>query len=295
MQIPDQFSLVRWLKDDSVALVINEEGKKLVLKVHPHSAVLAKFSETVNEYTRVLRTIMPYIQQTGEFHYRGFVEGEMAGDTDGQFGFNPKNLEKIDPKILAQGLYELQNLSSSSIFVNSGLERRKSSWFQNNLKETEKAISSEFDTSFPYNIDQFMRKYGRMIDANTKYLVNGDLHPQNIFVNCLLEGEGKIFIISDWDLLHFNNPAYDLADLYIWSWKSPQWREKVISEFKALWQEKGDELAECLIYCQVYFSCQMIKHVNLMKEKGLIGEVELNSTGLLKASKELLISKLKFE
>ncbi len=288
MVIPDQFSLIRWLKDEAVALVNDEEGKKLVLKSHPHSAVFAKFSETVNEYTRVLRTIMPFIHKTGEFHYRGFVEGEMSGDTDSQFGFNPKNLEKIDPKILAQGLYELQNLSGSGIFVNSGLEVRKSSWFQNNLKETEKAVGSEFEASFPYNVDQFMRKYGRMVDLNSKYLVNGDLHPQNIFVNCLLEGEGKIFMISDWDLLHFNNPAYDLADLYIWSWKNPAWRDKLITEFKALWQEKSDELADCLIFCQVYFSCQMIKHVYLMREKGLSGEAENNAQGLLENSKELL-------
>lgn len=288
MLIPDQFSLTKWLKDESVALVINEEGKKLVLKSHPNSAVLARFSEAVNEYTRVLRTIMPSIEKTGEFHFRGFVEGEMAGDTDKQFGFNPKILNKIDPKLLACGLYELQNLSSSEIFANCNMEIRKSYWFLNNLKETEIAVSAEFDSSYPYNIDQFMRKYGRMIDSNSKYLVNGDLHPQNIFVNCLLEGEGKVFIISDWDLLHFNNPAYDLSDLYIWSWKNPAWREKLISEFKALWQEKNDELADCLKFCQVYFACQMIKHVYLMRERDLGEEAEINAQGLLENSKELL-------
>ncbi len=293
MLIPDQFSLIRWLKDETVALVINEEGKKLVLKSHPRSAVLAKFSETANEYTRTLRTIMPFIKQTGKFHYRGFVEGEMAGDTDNQFGFNPKSLDKIDPQILARGLYELQNLSTSDIFEGQGLEVRKSNWYLNNLKETEKAISSEFGSSYLYNIDQFMRKYGRMIDSSSKYLVNGDLHPQNIFINCLLEGEGKIFIISDWDLLHFNNPGYDLSDLYIWSWKNQIWREKLISEFKALWQEKGEELADCLIFCQVYFACQMLKHVYLMREKGISGEVENNARGLLENSKRLLIEIIK--
>lgn len=288
MVIPDQFNFIKWLKTDSVALANDESGRKIVVKENNHAKALSEFSQAVKVYTRVLRTIMPEIYCVDNFIYHTYVEGEMAGDTTDSFGMTKNSFAKINPLVLAQVLYELQNLSNAEFLKTSGIETRNSLWYINNMEETKQAVEQEFDNQYFETIVTHLMKDGRNVNNNSQILVNGDLHPQNLFVNCLLGGEAKNFAISDWDLLQFNNPGYDLADLLTWGWCNPSWCEALLNEAKKLWSQNNVDLEVFVNFSRVYLSCQMIKHIHLMREQNLSEEALVNAMGLLESCKEIL-------
>lgn len=287
MVLPDQFNFIRWLKDESVALVNDEAGKKLVVKECLHAPILENFSQSVKVYTRVLRNIMPELKNTGDFLYHTYVEGQMSGDTTNAFGMTKDAFAQINPLVLAQVLSELQNLSQADFLKGNTLEIRNSGWYMKNVEEARDAVTQEFDSNFFDSITQYLRKDGRNVDFNSKTLVNGDLHPQNLFINCLLGGEAKNFVIADWDLLHFNNPGYDMADLLVWGWRNPAWCDALISESKKLWT-KDIDLMVFVNYGLVYLSCQMIKHVKIMISSDISEDAKINANGLLVSCKETL-------
>lgn len=288
MLIPDQFNFIKWLKDDTVALVNDDSGRKIVVKENERSSAIRKFSETVKEYTRILRLIIPEIYAEGAYIYHAYVEGETSGDTTDSFGISSIAMLKINPKTLAQALYELYNLSRADFISTSNFEVRKSDWYIKNLEEVKEAVTREYDQFFFESIGQYLRKCGRTIDASSKTLVNGDLHPQNIFINCLLGSEAKDFVISDWDLLQLNNPGYDLADLYVWSWRNRGWFNAVLSEASVLWKQNDLDIVVFVNFCSVYLSSQLIKHVYKMRETNLTEEAKSNADKLLASCKETL-------
>lgn len=303
MQIPSQFTFIQWLKQDLVALVFDKYGKKLVLKTNSHAKYLEEFSQLVVGQTRTLKEIMPQISSIDqEFIYHEYINGQLSGDTKTLFGFSREALSLINPKILARALYEMQVLSTAPVFVlpkplvpvagmskkRFVLEERQNDWYLANINETKDAIINQMGANFFANMDNFLRKNTRIIDANSRYLVNGDLHPENLMIKCLISGAAKDFLLSDWDLLHFNNPAYDLADLVVWSWRNNIWQESLVAEFLVLYSGNKEEFDICFKFCQVYLGAQMIKHVSLMLETNLSPEACENAKGLLESSKELL-------
>lgn len=316
MQIPNQFTLIKWLKEPTVALVVDQFGRKKVLKENQNAKILEEFSQLVTSYTKLLREIMPKLTSESIFldtHVReqkytfimlihDFIEGELAGDTTLSFGIKKENFSYLDPKIISRSLLELQNLSSAQTFllpksvvpsINQSknkfrLEERNSSFYLSNIGETKSALEKEIGKDFWFSLTNFLSRWAKTVDQNTNVLANGDLQPENLIVKGLISGQAKNFMLSDWDLLHFDNPGFDLADLYVWSWRNREWRQILLAEFKASYQGNQDELAVCLRFCQVYLSCQMIKHVYLMREKGLNDEAKENAEGLLESSKELL-------
>ncbi len=290
MNIPYNFYFVKWIKTDEIALVTDEQGQKMVLQESPKVAILSKFSETVKEYTRVLRGIMPEIFSIDNFIYHNFVQGQESGNSTTAFGITETGFNKINTKTLVTALVELQNLSTAGFLTAQNLEVRKSNWYyelSNNFKDS---ILTEYDQYYFESIRGFLYKYGRVIDEGSRYLACGKLVPENISVNCLLKGEGKDFVVSEWDELHLNNAGFDLASLYIWSWRNPAWRESLISEFKPFWSDDEGKLAIYIKYCQVFLSCQMIDHVRKVREGGLDAEDDKNAEGLLQSSKSLLKS-----
>lgn len=303
MIIPNNFTFVKWLKEDIVALVFDKYGKKIVLKTNSNAKYLEEFSKLVVTQTRTLKEIMPQITcVNNEFISHEYINGQPSGDTKVLFGFSQDTFSLINPKTLTRALYEMQALSTAAVFVlpkplvpvagmskkHFVLEERQSDWYLSNLGETKTAIDSQMGANFFSNIDNFLRKNTRIIDANSRYLVNGDLHPENLMIKCLIAGQAKDFLLSDWDLLHFNNPAYDLADLFVWSWRNKAWQENIVSEFLSIYPGNKEEFDICLKFCQVYLSAHMINHASLMLGTNLSLEATENAKGLLESSCELL-------
>lgn len=302
MNIPEEFTFLKWLKQDLVALVFDKYGKKLVVKANANAKYLAEFSRLVISQTHSLKSMMPQIFATDEFIFHEYISGQLSGDTKVLFGFSHEAFSLINPKTLARALYEMQALSTAPVFVlpkplvpvagmskkRFVLEERQSDWYLANLGETKEAIDNQMGANFYTNMENFLRKNTRIIDASSHYLVNGDLHPENLMIKCLIAGQAKDFLLSDWDLLHFNNPAYDLADLFVWGWRNKIWQESLVNEFTSFYCVSKEEFEFCLSFCQVYLGAQMIKHASLMLGTNLSLEASENAKGLLESSKELL-------
>ncbi len=288
MNIPDQFSFIKWLKDESVALVSDDQGRKTVLKTNPHPELMKQFSDTVIENTRSLRSVFPEIGTINGLTYRSFIAGEVSGDLETKFGFTHKALTKIKPEVLATAILELRYISSAAYFKSGGLEIRNSAWYIKAVEEMKETIVREYDSFYFESIVNFFRKHGRVVDEGATCLVNGDMTPWNFYINCLLVGEGKDFIVADWNSLHFNNPGFDLAGIYVFAWKNSVWRESFLSSFKAMWQDDQEKLAVFIKYCQAFHCVSAIKLVHHAMEKELNSEAKVNAESLLKNSRDLL-------
>lgn len=287
MEIPDQFNFIKWLKEDTVALVNDDQGKKFVLKESLRTDVLVRISETIKQYTRTLRTFIPHLHGQGNYLYYVYIDGQKAGDTTQDYGFKEESLKKISPELIATCLYELQGVSQADFLTQKSLEKRNSYWYINNLLETKEDVVKEFDQFYFDSIDQYLRKYGRTIDSLSNIIVHGDLHPHNIYVNCLLGGVARDFAVTDWDLMHFNNPGFDLADLKIWSWRDPKWFDKVQIKSEEYWKQSEVDIKPYINFCSVYLACQMIRHVHLTAGQCDNQSME-NAKSLLEYSKGML-------
>lgn len=288
MNIPDQFSFVKWLKDESVALVSDDQGRKTVLKTSSHPELMKQFSDTISENTRTLRSVFPEIGTVNGLTYRSFIAGETSGDLETSFGFTEKALTKIKPEVLSTLILELRYISSAAYFKSGNLEIRNSAWYIKAVAEMKETIEKEYDSFYFESIVNFFRKHGRVVDEGASCLVNGDMMPWNIYINCLLIGEGKDFVIADWNGLHFNNPGFDLAGIYVFAWRNSAWRELFLSSFKAMWQDDQEKLSVFIKYCQVFHCVSALKLVHTATEKELNEEAKVNAASLLKNSKDLL-------
>lgn len=288
MNIPYRYRFASWLKDNSVALVTSNEGKKLVIKEYQWAGTLSELSVKAKTYSKTLRQIMPEFSEVEKYLVRSYIQGAMAGDTAKTFGFTNEALEKIDPQVIAASLYELNFFAQADFIVQAKLEVRGAAWYLRNIEETKAAVSAQLGKDFYLQMVSYLQNNFRKVDSCTNFLINGDLHPQNFFYNCLYSGEAKDFMITDWDLLHINNPGFDLSVICSWTWRNREWTNKFITAFTSYYQDKRDELALCLSFCQVYLSAQMLKHVSLIDEINLNGEEKTAREGLRGSSLETL-------
>ena len=288
MNIPYKFRFLNWLKENEVALVVDSEGKKLVLKECRFAKTLSAVSLNAKTYTKTLKKILPEFNEVEGFLTRSYVQGAVSGDTDKAFGFTSEALTKIRPEVLAESLYELNFFVNADFIKNGNLETRDASWYLNNLEQVKEAVNYHVQGGFYESLLSYIQNNFRQVNKNTNYLINGDLHPQNFFYNCLYAGEARDFMISDWDLLHINNPGFDLAVLSVWSWRDLNWFNTFSTKFMAYYQDKNADLALCLSFCQAYLAAQMIRHTTIIDENNLTEEEKANRDGLKKFSVALL-------
>ncbi len=257
--MPKSFKTIRDLKPGSVFLVEDSTGKKLVIKKSPLASLIVRFSQLVHQRNETLAEIMPEFTLRDGFLCQEFLTWKTAGDTVKTHGIESNAFKYIDADKLGKGIIELQKLETG----NWKLEIRQADFYLKNIDEFKPALIAEFGTDFAQRVEQFLESKKEIIDQKSRFLANGDLHPQNIMYE-----EGR-FKVVDWDLLHFDNPGWDLADLYCWGWRNNDWSNKVIKEFKKTLSIPEEDFNEILAFDIVYLSSQLIKHakiVNLPKE-----------------------------
>ena len=256
----NNFKLIKDLKPGSVFLVEDKKGNRFVLKKTPNAKILVEISNLVHETETDLAQVMPEFYSQDDWFWEKYFEGELSGDTVENYGIKSDSFQYIDAEKLGKAIGELQSLE-----VGSGkLEVRSADFYLKNIEEFRPALTHEFDEKFAKKVEQFLLSKKDLVDKYSCFLSNGDLHPQNIMC--------KPLMIIDWDLLHFNNPGWDLADLYCWGWRDEEWGEKLIMEYRnfrrphpgPLLQGEGNLFDQIFAFDVVYLSSQLIKHVKIM-------------------------------
>lgn len=272
MQIPYKYRILNWIKENQIALVTDSEGKRLVVKESDNAKVIQQISDQSISYAKNLKRIIPTFYSSENLLLRPYIQGEIAGDTDKIFGFTTEALEKVNPEILATSLYELNFFAGADFVRTVKLETRDGRWYAKNIAETEEVIKKHFNPVYYDSLYSFFVNNIRLLDTCSNHLVNGDLHPGNIFYNCLMAGESRDFVLSDWDLIHFNNACYDVALLSVWAWRSQAWQEALLKKFFSFYPDKKEEMSASLNICLVYLAAQLLKHIDGFSDSSLTEE-----------------------
>lgn len=81
-------------------------------------------------------------------------------------------------------------------------------------------------------VKEIFKEKRDLLDKKAFVLTHGDLHGENI----IKKPEGQLVLV-DWETVHFNNPAYDIAYLWLKGFFNPSWQGKFLNYFFNLHKE----------------------------------------------------------
>ncbi len=267
------FTKIKDLKPGSVFLVKNKKGELFALKHNSVAARIIKFSEQVHHDGGALADIIPQFWAKDGWFWLEFLPWRLAGDTVKIHGLSQEAFGFINPEKLARAENQLQKMT----FKEEGMETRSADFYLGNIIETKEALDREFGLGFFDKIMNFLLAKKGIVDKYSLFLANGDPHPQNIMY------QERNFVLIDWDLLHFNNPAWDLTDFYLWGWRDHDWREKLVKNYEKFQIISSSDFQEVFSFDLVYLASQLVKHAYLIKAP----------LEFMEAQKKILLEKIK--
>jgi thiamine kinase-like enzyme len=156
---------------------------------------------------------------------RDYFEGSFAGWMDIDFGVQKEFLKKISPKNFAQKIIAYQKITKR-VVKKIKLNQHGHYWYKsdyNFYKNTETLKS--FIPHELNEIGKIFEKNKKFLSNQAKTLAHGDLYPNNI----LLLPHNKIALI-DWELIHLNNPAFDIAFTWMTAFRDAKWQKIFLQE-----------------------------------------------------------------
>jgi aminoglycoside phosphotransferase (APT) family kinase protein len=250
----NNFKHIRDLKAGSVFLVEDEQGKQFVLKQSPAASRVVKFSFLLKQRSEVLQDLVPEFYGQDDWLWQKFLTWDLAGDTVQSYGIKNEAFEFLNPEKVGQAIAELQGLP----FTDGGMETRLSSFYLKNIAEFRPALEEEFSPDFARSVEQFLLSKKELVDKDSHFLANGDLHPQNIMY------QNYHFRLIDWDLLHFNNAGWDLTDLFVWGWRSSKWGVELLNSYREAVLTPTTAFEKIFAFDVVYLSSQLVKHAKIV-------------------------------
>ncbi len=251
----DNFKVIRDLKPGSVFLAEDPAGVKRVIKKTPRASTIIEFSRLVHQKGGDLAEIMPEYTGGEDYLSQPFLTWQLAGDTVKTCGLEEKAFVHINPEKLGRALGQMQKL----VFSAPNLEIRRADFYLGNIVQFKQALREELGADSASKVEDFLRGKKGLVDRYSRFLSNGDLHPQNIMY------QDNKFMLIDWDLLQINNPAWDLAAPYVWGWRNKEWGERLLGEFKKQATIPLPDFEKILAFDVVYLASQLIKHAKLIQ------------------------------
>jgi thiamine kinase-like enzyme len=251
----NNFKLIKDLKPGTVFLVEDEKGERFVLKQGPAAGRLVAFSQMVQQKGGELAEIMPVFFARDDWFWQKYLTWELAGDTVETYGIKREAFTFVNPEKLARAVVQLQKAQ----FSDPNLEVRRADFYLQNTSEFRQALTSELSQEFADKVGAFLVSGKDLVDRYSHFLANGDLHPQNLMY------QGDKFVLVDWDLLHLNNPGWDLTDLYVWGWRDSNWEKRLLKEYEKAMPTPKSIFEKIFAFDVVYLSSQLIKHAKLIK------------------------------
>lgn len=250
----NNFKKIKDLKPGSVFLVEDSRGKRFVLKQGPTAQRLVRFSQMVQQKGGELAEIMPVFFARDDWFWQEYLTWDLAGDTVETYGIKKEAFPLINPEKLARAICELQSFT----FSDPTMDTRLANFYLKNVSEFRSALTLEFGGNFAHKVEEFLVSKKGLVDKYSHFLANGDLHPQNIMY------QGDKFVLVDWDLLHFNNPGWDLCGLFVWGWRDSSWGERLLNEYKKVMSTPISDFERIFAFDVVYLTSQLIKHAKLI-------------------------------
>jgi len=206
------------------------------------------------------------------WYLREYVEGSFLGDICFDFGIREEFLTDSLREELVAFFDDLRRFSveiSHTPFFSS-LSIHGYEWYKNDsnfYREHIESVSAE-------DLRLIQERFGRrsdLLERAARYLVHGDLYLKNIFWN------GRNLKVTDWELLHRGNLAFDVGFIWFLAFYRRDWRDQFLSDFKAtLPVEDREEFAELFSLVKLSLALRFIRHSEIM-EGMLSGEALKNA------------------
>lgn len=249
------YKILKVYKTNAVYLIEDQLGRRFILKKNAPQLPVIFFKLLKNRKDPLLEYVPSHMfnEEEGRSYLRKYIDGEIAGNSTYLFGFSDRAFECLVPAKVVEIILNIQKIPASPD-VFGDLEIRHPDWYLERLCEPRDALESVVGLGTYEKVKKKMREVKSIMGKQTNCLANGDLHPKNIL---LFDSK---FIILDWDLLHINNPGYDLSFLYLWGWRNKKWREAVLREYAKV----NPDYEPSFSYCVAYLSAQLIKHAEII-------------------------------
>ncbi len=240
--VDKNFTIEKAIKNENrffSPLCLNKKGQKRFFKARLQDT--GEVLRTLKKEIKFYRSVAPLItstqpavhipkiirHQTGKNGYawllREYFEGEPAGLMDMDFGIKKNFLKKISPKDFAQKLIAYQKITPR-IKKKIKLSRHGYYWYKSDYyfyKNTE--TLRQFIPRELKAVGKIFAKNKKFLDKEAKVLAHGDLYPNNILLL-----SPNHFAIIDWELIHLNNPAFDVAFIWLTAFRDSRWRKSFL-------------------------------------------------------------------
>ena len=227
----------------------------------------AEFLDLVGERgSDSFRSYIPrFVKRGGGLHpwyLREYVKGDFLGDICLDFGIRKELLTPaLKEEFLAffAGLRVFsQGVSQTGFF--SSLSPHGYEWYENDRNFYREHLRSR-TTNHSNLTGGILKEKGDVLDRGANYLVHGDLYLKNMFWN------GRKLSITDWELLHRGNFAFDIGFIWLFSFRNIAWRRKFLSDFR-----RGLSRRERAVFDGVFpvvkisLALRFIRHSEIMEE-----------------------------
>lgn len=192
-------------------------------------------------YNKIIDTMPVYL----ESHLNGvewlicdFVDTKPVGATNISFDAEPTkaSLDKIIKLLLDIQQFPIQGFCDKHRWTTKNLRwndyEKSHDFFKKLLKRCRKPIYSVLTKEMTDQAEEILRDNADLIDGACTLFCHGDFHPGNIIV---LDDKA---IALDWETLHVDNAAYDIANLWVRMLDHPKERRYLLTEFAKLTQQK---------------------------------------------------------
>lgn len=252
------------------------EGSDLVLKIFGRGdpSVISGFEKEV-EFLRLVtelggggleRYVPRFLSRGGgrrqPWYLREYIAGEFLGDICFDFGIKS---ELLTPALGDAFLGFFKNLLKFSECISktegfSSLSPHGHSWYQANLDYYREHIEtvSRDDLGLAVRV---LEENKDLLDRGARFLVHGDLYLKNMFWS----SAGGL-VISDWELLHLGNLAFDLGFIWSLSFRNTNWQNRLLCRFEdEVSLERGPDVFRKLFRIVIIStSLRFIRHSEIM-------------------------------
>lgn len=219
------------------------QGKRVVFKAQ--IANYKKIQEEISELTdknlkheiillkKVKANFVPRYLKSGLSPSPWLVYQYIKGKTQGRpFELLPSFMSDKNLKPLISLILQIQKINQKT-----NLPLRKYDFKIYFLSYLKKIRLLKFAREYLKNeeiekVKKILRKNKDLLDKGRFVLTHGDLHGENI----VQKPNGKLVLV-DWETVHFNNPAYDIAYLWLKGFLKPDWQKKFLKYFFNLYPE----------------------------------------------------------
>jgi len=208
------------------------------------------------------RHVPQFIARGGDlrpWYLRECVDGDFLGDICFDFGIQKKFLT---PALMSRFLSFFENLrmfserlSETEFFLS--LSSHDYSWYRDDLNYYREYIwsVSQADLDLASNFLDAGRVF---LDHEARFLVHGDLYLKNMFWSA------ERLVVTDWELLHRGNPAFDLGFIWALSFRDPDWQHRLLEGFKTSVPLESGVFWNLFRIAVVSVSLRFIRHSEIM-------------------------------